>query len=126
MAVILPPNSALTNTELARFNGNQDDTPYYLSFHAYTVFSTADVATTSSGADTLSIAVTNTVNWTKIREGMTAKITNTAATVLRGYYRIRTGGNAGALNIEQIAFADPGSIANANRVDVIQQGDKIS
>lgn len=122
----MPANVALTGTELTRLGQHDQDVPYALYFHKDTVLATADVATTPSGAYTLQIAVTNTANWTKIREGMTAKITSSDASVLRGYYRIRTGGNANALNIEQIAFADPGSIANANRVDIIQQGDKIS
>lgn len=122
----MPANTALSGTELSHLNSPQHDVPYYLSYRSDVVIATADVATTPNGASYAVIAVTNTINWTKIRQGMTAKITNSAATVLRGYYRVRNGGNPNALLIEQIAFADPGSIANSNRSDIIQSGDKVT
>lgn len=123
----MPANVALNGTELASLAKVNQLAPYYLSFKKENTIATATVATTPTGSSYAQLAVSGVSNWSNIREGMTAKITDSTATVLRGYYRVRrSSGSSISLLIEEITSADAGIITASVRTSGIIATDLIT
>lgn len=123
----MPANVALTPTELTSLAKVNQLAPYYLSFKAENTIATATVSETPTGSSYAQLNTSGAVNWTNIREGMTAKITDSTGATLRGYYRVRRNSNdVTVLDIEEITPADQGIIAQSIRTATIQVGDLIT
>lgn len=122
-----PANAALTSDELTSLAKADHDVPYHLSFKAENVIAQATVSATPDGPSYAVVAVTGATNWTDVRDGMTAKFTDSTGDVLRGYYRVRrNSGDTLELFIEEVTPADQGIIAQGLRTDSIQVGDLIT